>query len=172
MAICTTFDTDIAALLEHGARIVPVFAGQKRPVGAGWPSLATDDEETIARWMQRGNIGICLGHGNLIDLEWDDHDAYEAFLEMETTDGTPLCEIETPCWQSARGVHRLFRLEGELPDVATIKVSGVELRIGGRAAQSVLPPSVHPSGYRYTWLTSPRQCAPASLRPADLGIDY
>lgn len=172
MTTCTAFDADLAALLEHGALIIPVFRGQKRPVGTGWPSLATNDEATIAGWLRRGNIGICLGHGNLIDVEYDDHAAYESFMEMEAADGTPLHEIETPCWQSARGVHRLYRLDGELPPVATIKAADVELRIGGRAAQSVLPPSVHPTGYRYNWLTSPQQCAPAVLRPSDLGIDY
>lgn len=170
MSTCTAFDADLAALLEHGAMVIPVFGGQKRPVGSRWPSLATNDEATIAGWLRRGNIGICLGHGNLIDVEYDDHDAYEAFLAMETADGTPLHEIKTPSWQSARGSHRLFRIHGDLPGVATIKVSGVEFRIGGRAAQSVLPPSIHPSGFRYKWLTSPQQCAPAVLRLEDLGI--
>lgn len=172
MATLTTIDADIAALLEHGAKIIPVFKGQKRPVGAGWPSFATDDEATIAGWIRRGNIGICLGHGSLIDIEYDDHDAYEQFMQMELADGTPLHEVETPTWQSARGCHRLYRLADELPDVATIKHQGVEFRIGGRAAQSVLPPSLHPTGYRYNWLISPQQCAPAVVTLADLGIDY
>lgn len=171
MATVTTLDTDIAALLEHGAKIIPVFKGQKRPVGSGWPALATDDEATITGWIRRGNIGICLGHGNLIDIEYDDHDAYEHFMQMETADGTPLHDIETPTWQSARGCHRLYRLANELPDVATIKIGGVELRIGGRAAQSVLPPSIHPTGYRYNWLVSPQQCGPAVVSLADLGIN-
>jgi len=172
MSTLATINADIAALLEQGAKIIPVFKSQKRPVGSGWPLLATDDQSTIAAWMQRGNIGICLGHGNLIDVEYDDHDAYECFLRMETVDGTPLHEIETPCWQSARGCHRLFRLADDIPGVATMKRSGVEFRIGGRAAQSVLPPSVHPTGYRYNWLVSPQQCAPAVVTLADLGIDY
>ena len=172
MATLTTIDADIAALLEHGAKIIPVFKGQKRPVGGGWPALATDDEATIAAWIRRGNIGICLGHGNLIDIEYDDHDAYECFMQMEVGDGTLLHEIETPTWQSARGCHRLYRLAEELPDVATIKNQGVEFRIGGRAAQSVLPPSLHATGYRYNWLVSPQQCGPAVVTLADLGIDY
>jgi hypothetical protein len=168
--ITCTIDADLSALLEHGAKIIPVIRGQKRPAGHAWPSLATDDPATIASWLERGNVGICLGHGNLIDIEFDDHAAYESFLEMETADGMPIHEIETPLWQSARGVHRLFRLADELPGIAFTKRNGVEIRIGGRAAQSVLPPSVHPSGYRYNWLVSPQQCAPALLTLADLGI--
>jgi hypothetical protein len=167
MTLCTAIDADLAALLEHGAKIIPVFRGQKRPVGTGWQHLATNDQEQIANWIAKGNVGICLGHGNLIDIEFDDHPGYESFLEMTLADGTPLSEVETPSWQSARGCHRLFRVE-TLPGIAFEKIRGVEFRYGGRAAQSVLPPSVHPSGYRYSWLTSPQQCAPALLTDADL----
>lgn len=171
MTTATTIDADMAALLEHGAKIIPVMRNQKRPAGMAWQTLATNDEATIAAWLQRGNIGICLGHGNIIDVEYDDHAAYESFMAMETASGTPLHEIETPCWQSARGMHHLYRLADQLPGMACTKVRGVEIRIGGRAAQSVLPPSVHPSGYRYNWLVSPQQCSPAVVTLADLGIE-
>lgn len=164
-------DAEISALLRHGARIIPVVSRDKRPVGAGWHERATNDPDAIAGWIERGNIGICLGHGNLIDIEFDDHAAYEGFMEMETASGVPLHEIETPCWNSHRGTHHLFRLEGQLPDRAFAKLpNGVEVRLGGRAAQSVLPPSTHPTGFRYRWLTRPSECAPAPLRLADIGL--
>jgi hypothetical protein len=61
----------------------------------------------------------------------------------------------------------------ELPAKAFIKTrGGVEIRLGGRAAQSVLPPSVHPSGRQYAWLVSPQRCGPALLTLADLGITH
>ena len=171
IATASHIDADLAALLEHGAKIIPVMPRQKRPAGVAWPDLATNDEATIAAWIARGNIGIALGHGNLIDIEYDDHAAYESFLEMTTADGTPLHELETPSWTSQRGEHRLFRLADDIPCRAFTKTSGgVEIRLGGRAAQSVLPPSVHPSGRPYQWLTSPQQCAPAVLTLDDLGI--
>jgi hypothetical protein len=50
------------------------------------------------------------------------------------------------------------------------KIGGAEIRIGGKPAQSVLPPSTHPSGRPYTWLVSPQQCSPAVVTLADLGI--
>jgi hypothetical protein len=169
----TVIDADLAALLEHGAMIVPVIRGEKRPSGIGWPNLATNDENTIQRWMSIGNIGICLGHGNLIDIEYDDRASRESFMAMTTVDGTPLHELETPMWASHRGQHHLFRLSGSVPLKAFVKTrGGVEIRLGGRAAQSVLPPSVHPSGRPYLWLVSPQQCAPAVLTLADLGIAY
>lgn len=171
MTICTAIDADMAALLEHGAAVVQVARHDKRPLGNAWNTLATTLADRIAAWLDAGsNVGILLGHGNLIDIEYDDHAGWELFQQLETVDGTPLCEIETPCWSSQRGMHHLFRLAGPLPEWGWKKRSGLEFRFGGKPAQSVLPPSVHPSGRPYTWLVSPQQCGPALVTLADLGF--
>jgi hypothetical protein len=164
-------DRDIRALLDYGAKIVPVHRGGKAPIGAGWQHRATTDEASIARWLTAGNVGICLGHGGLVDIEFDDHPAYESWMEMETADGRPFHEIETPVWVSQRGCHHLFRLADEIPPAAYRKLrGGVELRLGGKAAQSVLPPSIHPSGFAYRWQARPSEVAPAVITLADLGL--
>jgi hypothetical protein len=164
-------DRDIKALLGYGAKIVPVQAGGKVPIGVGWQSRATSDEAQVAGWLARGNIGICLGHGGLIDIEYDDHPAYESWLAMETVDGRSFAEIDTPVWESHRGRHHLFRLADTLPAAAFRKLrGGVEARFGGKAAQSVLPPSTHPSGMTYRWLARPSEVAPAVITLADLGL--
>lgn len=170
MTTCLAIDADLAALLEMGAQIIPVACRDKRPVGHAWPSLATNDPDRIAEWLRVGNIGIALGHGNLIDLEYDDQAGAELFQSLETADGTPLAELETPCWSSQRGMHHLFRLADPLPARGWIKRSGLEIRLGGKPAQSVLPPSIHPSGRPYSWLVSPQQCSPAVITLADLGV--
>ena len=54
-----------------------------------------------------------------------------------------------------------------MPETAVIKADDLEIRIGGRAAQSVLPPSVHPTGARYEWTTSPAE-VPIAPFPAQL----
>jgi hypothetical protein len=164
-------DRDILALLGYGAKIVPVARRGKVPLGVGWQHRATNDVASIARWIAAGNIGICLGHGGLIDIEYDDHPAYESWLAMETLDGRSFDEIETPAWESHRGRHHLFRLADPIPPAAFRKASGgVELRLGGKAAQSVLPPSTHPSGFAYRWLARPSEVAPAVITLADLGL--
>jgi hypothetical protein len=171
MTTCTAIDADLEALLALGAKIIPVCHRDKRPAGMAWPTLATDDPEQIAHWISAGNVGLALGHGNLIDIEYDDEAGRLAFEAMRTADGTPFSDLETPTWSSSRGVHRLYRLHGTMPERGWVKRGGLEIRLGGKPAQSVLPPSIHPSGCRYTWLISPQQCDPAMLTLADIRLE-
>lgn len=160
-----TIDADLTALLSHGAAVVKVARHDKRPLGNAWNTLATTIADVIGEWLGEGyNLGILLGHGNLIDVEFDD----AAGRQWLAARG--LIDIETPTWASGRGEHRLFRLAGELPPCGWRKFGGAEIRIGGKPAQSVLPPSRHPSGRPYTWLVSPQQAAPAIVTLADLGL--
>lgn len=165
-ATCTSLDQDLAALLEHGASCVKVARQDKRPLGNAWNTLATTSADAIDDWLHQGyNVGILLGHSNLIDVEYDDHAGRQLLASLG------LLDIETPTWASGRGQHRLFRLAGDLPPCGWRKIGGAEIRLGGKPAQSVLPPSTHPSGIPYTWLISPQQCAPAIVTLADLGLD-
>lgn len=166
MSTCTAIDADLAALLEHGAACVRVAVRDKRPLGNAWNTLATTMADVIGDWLERGfNIGILLGHSNLIDVEYDD----DAGRQLLASAG--LLDIETPTWSSGRGQHRLFRLAGDLPAIGWRKIGGAEIRLGGKPAQSVLPPSIHPTGVPYTWLVSPQQCQPAVVTLADLGLE-
>ena len=161
----TDISTDTLALLNLGAACVRVSRRGKVPIGMAWHTRSTDSLEVIEGWLADGyNVGILLGHGNLIDVEYDDEGGRELLR------GLGLLDIETPTWSSGRGEHRLFRLGEQLPEAGWRKVGGAEFRLGGKPAQSVLPPSIHPSGVRYTWTISPAQCDPAVVTLADLGI--
>lgn len=157
--------SELSALLEYGAACVRVAPRDKRPLGMAWHTLATTVAEVIDGWLDTGhNLGILLGTANLIDVEYDD-DAGRQWLAARG-----LLDIETPTWASGRGEHRLFRLAGELPVMGWRKVGGAEIRLGGKPAQSVLPPSRHPIGRAYSWLVSPLQCGPATVTLRDLGL--
>jgi len=166
MSVAMAIDSDMAALLEHGAACVRVDRRGKRPLGLAWNTLATTMADVIGSWLDGGyNVGILLGHSNLIDVEYDDHAGRQLLASLG------LLDIETPTWASGRGEHRLFRLAGDLPAWGWRKIGGAEIRLGGKPAQSVLPPSTHPSGRPYAWLISPQQCAPAIVTLDDLGLD-
>jgi hypothetical protein len=143
--------TEIHALLAAGCQIVRVARRAKRPLGTAWQTKATDNPDDVARWLAAGdNIGLLLGPASgVVDVEYDDpagRDQLSAFGVLD---------LRTPTWRSARGEHRLFRWEPWMPETAVVHADDLEIRIGGRAAQSVLPPSRHPDGVAYEWIVSP-----------------
>ena len=153
---------ELAALAAIGGRFVRLARREKRPLGAAWQTKWTDNPDDVDAWLQSGsNVGLLLGPGSgLIDVEFDTP-AGPAELERLGLTGP------TPTWRSARGEHRLYWWQPDLPPMACCHVGGLEVRIGGRAAQSVLPPSRHPDGTTYRWTTSPADCPVAAI-PATL----
>jgi len=140
-------------------RYVKLARRDKRPMGASWQTRATASVSEVESWIEDGhNVGLLLGpQSGVIDVEFDTEDGR---AEMESLG---LLDVETPTWRSARGEHRLFAYEPWMPEAAVIHRGGVEFRIGGRAAQSVLPPSTHPSGGVYEWIRRPSETPIAKL---------
>ena len=153
----------IEILAAAGCRFVRVAHNQKRPLGTAWQHRATTNPADVARWLADGdNVGLLLGpESGVVDVEYDDESGRDQLSDFGVLD------LHTPTWRSARGEHRLFRWEPWMPQSAVVKTGWLELRIGGRAAQSVLPPSRHPDGVAYEWITSPADVAIAGF-PAQL----
>jgi hypothetical protein len=158
-------ELSLRVLASWGAEFVQVAERGKFPLGVGWPNTGTSDVDGVMRWIDAGyNVGLLLGCGNLIDVEYDD-DAGRACLRS-----LGLLGAKTPTWASGRGEHRLFRLGGALPPFGWRRSHGMEVRLGGKPAQSVLPPSRHPRGGVYEWLVPPMRCEPMEVALSDLGI--
>lgn len=166
MPLSTDVDADLVALLEHGAACVKVGRKSKRPLGTAWHEAATQSADVIAEWLAGGyNVGLLLGRGQLIDIEYDDADGRRIVREMG------LLKAATPTYTSGRGEHRIFRLADAIPCCGWRKFGGMEIRFGGAPAQSVLPPSQHPDGGWYRWTISPRECEPMVVTLASLGLE-
>lgn len=155
--------TPIEILAGMGGRFVRLARREKRPLGTAWQTKSTDSPADVAGWLASGhNVGLLLGPASgVVDVEYDDpagRDQLAAF---------GILDIPTPTWRSARGEHRLFRWEPWMPETAVVHADDLEIRIGGRAAQSVLPPSIHPDGQPYEWIVSPQEC-PIAAFPAQL----
>lgn len=158
--------SDLQALASFGCQFVKLAKRDKRPLGQAWHTLASAMADVVDGWLHDGhNVGLLLGSGNIIDVEYDD-DAGRQVLER-----MGLLGIRTPTWASGRGEHRLFRLAGQLPEMGWRKIGGAEIRIGGKPAQSVLPPSTHPTGSQYRWILSPCDVQPATVTMAQLGLE-
>ena len=143
-------------------------AGKHPAGGDGWQHRATDDEEEIARWFDdinanvRWNIGVRLGRSSgIIDVEADDANAIEVMKRFG------LDKIDTVAYKGSRGPHYLFQFRDDLPDAGVVKVSGLEVRVGGgeKASHSVFPRSWHRTGAQYEWLPgrSPDEAPVAAL---------
>lgn len=154
---------DLVHLSKIGCQFVKLARREKRPLGAGWQMKATGDLEAVDAWLASGhNVGLLLGPASgVVDVE------YDAPAGREQLAAFGILDIQTPTWRSARGEHRLFRWEPWMPAAAVVHAEDLEIRIGGRAAQSVLPPSRHQDGSQYQWIIRPVDC-PVAAFPAQL----
>jgi putative DNA primase/helicase len=124
---------------------VLVKSRSKVPAQRGWTSLppVSPDWEAVRRGDY--NIGVLLG-GDLVDVDLDDDLAVRIAPEV-------LPYTLTYGRQSRRRSHYLYRLDGGSIDTTKWKLPNgamlLELRSSG--AQSVVPPSIHPSGEQYEW---------------------
>jgi putative DNA primase/helicase len=143
------------------------------PLLANWQAAATTDPAALRRWWARQprcNVGVQLGpRSGLVDVECDSPEAERALTAL-LGDDYPV----VPTFSARRGKHRLFAWSPGLPhpDRAVFHFRGVEFRTGngGKGAQSLLPPSIHPSGLAYAWLVSPDEADPVPLPAAALDV--
>lgn len=165
---CSAIEEAAYDYAARGWRVVPVARGDKRPWLPAWQENATTDETIIAKWFEQrpdSNIGVALGPSSgILDVECDDERAEET-LQKLFEGQIPPC----PTFSAHRGKHRLFKWQQGLPEPAkaVVKIGALEIRTGngGMGAQSVFPPSIHPTGAAYRWIIHPDDAAPPALSP-------
>jgi hypothetical protein len=159
----------LSAAYDYAARgwpVVPVVPRDKNPWPDEWQKVASTDLGVIAGWWSQqpdSNVGALLGpRSGLIDVECDSADA-ERELGMLLGEDVPV----VPTYIGKRGKHRLFQYSPDLPepDKVVFHFRGIEFRTGngGKGAQSVLPPSIHPEGPTYRWLVHPDEADPVPV---------
>ena len=147
--------------IERGWYVVPIPHGKKGPQIAGWQRLRLTASD-VPRYFTNGqNVGIINGEasGWLVTADLDCPEAVKIagrFLEPTLTSGRESVP-DGHWWYVSPGLeHREF--EG-IPKTAS---EGTLLELRSTDHQTVVEPSVHPSGERYRWSRS-------GLEP--LGID-
>lgn len=108
------------------------------------------------------NVGVVLGPvSGLVGVDCDDESSFAAVESLLGGDVPP----GVPSFRTGRGLRLLFSTpEGGVPCVSGLLPGGAELLAAGR--QTVMPPSAHASGRRYSWLSRPGPHAPRPLPPA------
>src|SRR5699024_7654466 len=145
---------------------VPLIEGKKRPGVSGWTSLSFSSEDDVkarfTTWADQGmtNVGVLLGEssGGLVDVDIDHPKASrvrDIFLPPTAARSGR---------GSRRSSHYWYICDTKLPgstrqhlmpksDDGSKGPVSVELRSTG--AQTVIPPSTHPSGEDYLWEGEP-----------------
>jgi len=137
------------AYAQAGFAVVPVPYGEKRPVIEGWQKLRLAPAD-VPRYFngELANVGLILGCGGLVDCDLDSPEAAAAAQELLPQ--TPFRYGR----QSKPASHYMYQCE---PTPATKQykcpLTGASLcelrglsRKGETGAQSLVPPSVNPSG--------------------------
>lgn len=139
---------------HYGIPVIPLQPRGKTPLTPHGVKDATTDLAQITEWWERepeANIGLDAGGAGLLVLDFDtskpEYAGHELLHELLTkyptwatitgSDGRHLIYEQPP------GV-KLGNKIGKLP-------AGVDVR--GHGGYIAAPPSVHPNGHRYEWLT-------------------
>ena len=139
------------ALARLGWPVLPCAPNGKEPLTRNGVKGATTDDVRIGQWWRKwpdANVGVATGAPGPTVLDIDDPEAAADVLPR-------LLELDAPQAATVRGRHLYFAGL----DAGTIKLDYGELR--GRGSYVVCPPSIHPSGKEYVWLTEPNGPLPA-----------
>jgi hypothetical protein len=123
----------------------------KRPAVANGVNAATTNAEIIQQWWRQlpaANIGVATGKpSGIFVVDADGIDAEAELRKLEAQHGTLPASVEAI---TARGRHIYFRMPATDLRNSTGKIAaGVDVR--GTGGFVIAPPSIHPSGRRYTW---------------------
>jgi len=140
--------------LTYGLSVIPLRHGEKTPL-IKWERYQKEapSMSEVRKWFEdNGNIGIVCGRvsGDLVVVDFDDVEVYNKFMKQVEGD-SELKDIIENTWmvQTGKGYHIYLRVDSDNV-VKTGKLGSVDIK--GEGGYVVAPPSVHPSGKRYTFL--------------------
>jgi len=142
---------------KNGFNILPARSKEKSPCIPTWKmyqQIKVTDEH-INAWLNAKmfqNINLCLGEiSNIWEIDVDVKNAPVGLL----TAGYKSNEIWV-CESSEGKIKIFFKASGEIPAKMDTKVNedGGHVELRGKAHLSVLPPSIHPTGIQYKWLSN------------------
>jgi hypothetical protein len=146
---------------SRGYALIPVPASTKVPVLAGWQELRLSDEDLPRHFNGNGNLGLLLGEpsGWLVDVDLDCDEAVALAPEFLPPTGAKSGrpgKLASHWWYVCEGAKTRKHQD------PVSKKMIVELRSTG--AQTVVGPSIHPSGESY----DPVEGEPAAIDHAEL----
>ena len=146
--------------LARGYAVIPVPARKKIPVLKGWTDLRLSANDLPAHFNGTGNIGVLLGEpsGWLVDVDLDCEEAVALAPKFLPPTGAMSGRPGKPAshwWYICEGIKTRKHQD------PVSKKMIVELRSTG--AQTVVGPSIHPSGEPYDPLDGEPAVPPALM---------
>jgi Bifunctional DNA primase/polymerase, N-terminal len=137
---------------DKGLSVIPDKFGTKLPAIKEWSRFCDElsSLDDITKWsntFNTSNISLCLGEASgIIALDVDTEDQKILDLIVPLLPKSPVEKL------GAKGFTRFFKYSGE--HTQQIKFNGLvvlEILSGGK--KTTLPPSKHPSGVNYKWVS-------------------
>lgn len=162
---------------RRGYYAVPIRGREKRPHGSGWtrrPDGLTEEIQSsrFGAAVADGatNIGLVLGQasGGLVDVDMDNPLTYSVAPAVLPPTAMVTGRVGRP------RSHFWYRATGEVPGKRSYKMPDgstiVEFRSDGH--QTLIPPSIHPSGESYRWESQPwgGESGPAEIEGTKLAM--
>ncbi|MEM4183992.1 MAG: bifunctional DNA primase/polymerase, partial [Candidatus Caldarchaeum sp.] len=147
---------------ERGLVVLPLPRGAKGPPLFGaWQKLSREEiiEKTKHLDWNDLNIGLRMADDGVFAIDIDREPLYYLLFDSPPE----ALARKTWVWRTSRGFHVLFKANH---DVETTAASLIQIK--GRGSYVVAPPSIHPSGARYTFLSDPAATPIANVGPAFL----
>jgi putative DNA primase/helicase len=138
-----------AACLERGWSVVPLRPGEKNPGRSNWSATRLTPEEVAGAFTLDHNLGVLLGEpsGGLVDADMEIMPVVLAAPWFMPDTGAIFGRPSKP------DSHRLYKIEGRVRRVLyRDPIDNLLLmEVRGEGHQTMLPPSLHPSGELVGW---------------------
>ena len=148
--VCVAWDGNALQYLAKGYSVIPLAPKQKGPKLSGWSKYCEElmpPTEAQLHFGKNNNIGLCMGPASnlcAVDIDTDDPEIIKKIEKI-----LPVSPLRK---KGAKGYTVLYKYNGMASkSVKDDKGNGVDFLSSGR--QTVLPPSIHPSGIEYQWLS-------------------
>jgi len=138
-------------LARAGFRVFPLRARDKKPLpNFPWKDLASNDNGTVANWWDQhpdANIGLATG-GRFFVVDVDSPEGWRDLLNANGGELPPCPTVRT-----GKGTHLYFAMPDGLELGNRAGLGGGAFDVRGNGGYVVAPPSIHPDGRRYQWVT-------------------
>ena len=168
MTAASMLPPEITAAACRGWRLFPVKAKGKQPLVKEWQKNATSDLAQLETWAAQWppcNWGLATGKASGLFVIDVDGPEGRAALEELATQGLTLPEtLAVTTGRAGGGEHRYYRMPDGV-DIRNDQDRGIARHIDVRGSGGfvVMPPSVHATGKRYSFIEADAPIADAPV---------